>query len=104
MLKAMPISYEFLRAVLALIGVACAFMAGRTLVAVRRGWQKLSRLYGWILRAVVCLAAIVFRFPVDAMAAFTWTLAALLFALGYLQALKQKPPEDLTKDIFPHNE
>jgi hypothetical protein len=98
----MPFSYEFLRGVLALIGVGCAYMAGRTLVAVRRGWQKLSRLYGWIIRSVVCLAAIVFRHPVDLMAIFTWTVAALVFALGYLQALSHKPPEDLSKDIFPH--
>ncbi|MDE3166424.1 MAG: hypothetical protein KGN36_11520 [Acidobacteriota bacterium] len=98
----MPTSHEFLRGVLALIGVACAYMAGRTLVAVRRGWQKLSRLYGWLLRSAVCLAAIVFRFPVDAMAFLAWSLAALLFALGYLQALRHKPPEDLSANIFPH--
>ncbi|MBS1854140.1 MAG: hypothetical protein JST11_02150 [Acidobacteria bacterium] len=97
----MPSSYEFLRAVLALMGVACAYLAGRTLAGVRRGWQKLSRLYGWILRSVVCLAAIVFRFPVDVMAMLTWSVAVLLFALGYLQALSRKPPEDLSKDIFP---
>ena len=63
--NAMTVSFEFLRGVLGVIGVACAFMAGRSLVAVRKGWQKLGTLYGWIIRAVVCLSAIIFRHPVD---------------------------------------
>ena len=49
-------------------------------MAVRKGWQKLSHLYGWILRAIVCLAAIVFRHPVDAIAVAIWALAALAFS------------------------
>ena len=98
----MPVSYEFLRGVLGIIGLGCAYMAGRSVVAVRKGWQKLSHLYGWILRAIVCLAAIVFRHPVDAIAVAIWALAALAFAAGYWQMLHHKPPEDLSHDIFPH--
>jgi hypothetical protein len=98
----MPVSFEFLRGVLGIIGVACAYMAGRSLLAVRRGWHKLSTLYGWILRAAVCLAAIVFRYPVDGIAMMVWALAALTFAAGYWQAMHRKPPEDLSREIFPH--
>jgi len=98
----MPASFEFLRGVLGVIGLGCAFMAGRSLAAVHKGWQKPPRLYGWIIRAVVCLAAIVFRHPVDLIAMVLWGLAAVLFGVGYMQSLHRKPPEDLSRDIFPH--
>jgi hypothetical protein len=98
----MPVSFEFLRGVLGIIGLACGYMAGRSLLAVRRGWHKLSTLYGWILRAVVCLGAIVFRYPVDSVAITIWALSALAFGAGYWQAMHRKPPEDLSQDIFPH--
>ena len=97
------VSFELLRVVLAIIGVACAWMAGRSLAAVRKGWQKPSKLYGWVIRAVVCVTAIVFRHSVDGMALAAWALAALAFGLGYYMALHQKPPEDLSHDIVPHD-
>ena len=97
----MPVSFEFLRGVLGVIGVGCAFMTGRSAVAARKGWQKLSTLYGWILRTVVCLGAIVFRHPVDNVAIVLWALAAAMFAVGYWQTTHRKPPEDLTRQIFP---
>ena len=97
----MPVSFEFLRGVLGVIGVACAFMAGRALVVVRKGWQKPGALYGWIIRSVVCLAAIVFRHPVDTIALILWFLAAACFATGIWQTSHRKPPEDLTRQIFP---
>ena len=97
----MPVSFEFLRGVLGVIGVACAFMAGRSLVAVRKGWQKLGTLYGWIIRAAVCLSAIIFRHPVDNTAIVLWVLAALLFGVAMYQTSHRKPPEDLTRQIFP---
>ena len=102
MLKAMPVSFEFLRGTLGVIGLGCAYMAGRSAVAVRKGWQKLSTLYGWLIRAFVCLAAIVFRHTIDTMAMAVWGLAAAAFAVAYWQTMHQKPPEDLSRDIFPH--
>lgn len=99
----MAVSFELLRAVLAVIGVACAAMAGRSLLAVRRGWQKPPRLYGWVIRALVCVTAIVFRHSVDTLAMAAWALAAAAFAAGYWAALHQKPPEDLSHDIVPHD-
>jgi len=98
----MPVSFEFLRGVLGIIGLACAYMAGRSLAAVYKRGQKASRLYGWIVRAVLCLTAIVFRHPVDVIAMALWGCAAAAFGAGYMQALHQKPPEDLSHDIFPH--
>src|SRR5437879_171521 len=98
----MPVSFEFLRGVLGIIGVACAYMAGRSLLSVRRGWHKLSTLYAWILRALVCLAAIVFRYPVDGIEVIVWTLAALTFAEGYWQVMHSKSHEDLSREIVPH--
>src|SRR4051794_40803705 len=98
----MPVSYEFLRGVLGIIGLGCAYMAGRSLLAVRRRWHKLSTLYAWILRAFVCLGAIVFRHPMDKIAIVIWLLAVVAFGAAYWQAMHQRPPEDLSRDIFPH--
>jgi hypothetical protein len=97
----MAVSFEFLRGVLGVIGVACAFMAGRSLVAVRKGWQKPSTLYGWMIRAAVCLSAIIFRHPVDNTAFVLWTMAAAVFAVAIWQTSHRKPPEDLSRQIFP---
>jgi len=98
----MAVSFEFLRVVLAVIGLGCAYMAGRSLAAVRRGWHKVSRLYGWIIRASVCLVAIVFRHSVDTIAMIVWALAAFAFGAAYWMETHRKPPEDLSHDIFPH--
>ena len=54
----MPVSTEFMRGVIGLIGIGCAYMVGRSVVAVRKGWHKPSRLYGWLIRTAVCLAAV----------------------------------------------
>jgi hypothetical protein len=97
----MPVSFEFLRGVLGVIGLACAYMAGRSLVAVRKGWQRISALYGWILRALLCLGAIAFRHSIDNMALTVWTVSGVAFALAVWQTSHQKPPEDLTHQIFP---
>ena len=97
----MPESMEFLRGVLGVIALGCAYMAGRSLVAVRKGWQKISRLYGWVIRMTVCLAAVAFRHSLDTVDIVIWVLAGVAFAGGYWSASHQKPPEDLTREIFP---
>ena len=97
----MPGSFEFLRGILGVIGLACAYMAGRSLVAVRKGWQRAGALYGWIIRATVCLFAIAFRHPVDTVALVLWAMAAAAFALAAWRAAHRAPPEDLTRQIFP---
>ncbi|HXS97530.1 MAG TPA: hypothetical protein VN736_23185 [Candidatus Limnocylindrales bacterium] len=100
----MPASFEFLRGVLGVIGIGCSFMAGRAMIAVRRGWMKLPRMYGWIIRAVICLAAVAFRHAVDTEDYAMWGLAVAAFALGAWGASRVKPQEDLTSTIFPDRE
>jgi hypothetical protein len=97
----MAVSMEFLRGLLGFLGMGAAFMTGRSAVAVRRGWQKPSRLYGWAIRTAVCVVAVAFRNRVDTVDLIVWGLAALALAGGVLSVLRQKPPEDLTRQIFP---
>jgi hypothetical protein len=92
---------EFLRGVLGLLGLACAYMVGRTLVGVRKGQLKLSRVYGWLFRTILCMLALSFRHPVDGLSLIIWIFALVAFAAGFRQASHQKPPEDLTHEIFP---
>jgi hypothetical protein len=100
----MPVSMEFLRGVLGLIGIACAYMLGRSIAAVRRGWQKPTRVYGWIIRAVLCLGAITIRFGIDTTALIIWLLAAVAFAVALWDASREKKQEDLTQTIFPEDQ
>lgn len=95
----MPI--EFFRGMIGIIGVGCAGMLARTLVAVRNGRLKSSRITGWAVRTVLCLAAVAIRHPVDRVDLIVWTLSAAAFAIGWRTAAHEKPPEDLTHQIFP---
>ena len=101
MFRLMPVSMEFLRGVLGLIGVGCAYMTGRSAAALRKGWEKKSRLYGWIVRTAACLVAMAIRHPVDIAEVAVWVLAAAACALAYRSASRERPPEDLTGAIFP---
>ncbi len=92
---------EFLRGVLGLLAVACAYMTGRTAAAIRKGWQKPTRLYGWVIRTVLCLAAVAFRFPFDAVDLLVWALSAVALTFAFLGTSRQKPQDDLTRTIFP---
>ena len=97
----MPVSFEFLRGALGVIGIGCAFMTGRTIGAIRKGWMKPTRISAWLLRDFVCLAALVIRHPLDGVAIVVWTLAVLALAGGWIVVARQQPPEDLTHQIFP---
>ena len=96
MLRAMPVSFEFLRGTLAIIGLGCAYMAGRSFASVRKGWHKISTFYGWLIRAFVCLTAIVFRHSMDNVAIASWCLSVVAFGIAWWQTMHRKPPEDLT--------
>jgi len=97
----MDVPIEFLRGVLGLLGMACAYMAGRASAAVRRGWQKPSRLYGWIIRTVLCLSAVAFRHWLDIVDVIIWALAAVAFSAAFWDTSREKKQEDLTQTIFP---
>ena len=92
---------EFLRGVLGILGVGCAYMTGRSFVAVRKGWHKISRLYGWIIRTILCLLAMAFRFPIDFVDMLMLTLAAVAFAIAAWEHLSREAsggshPHDLS--------
>ena len=97
----MPVSLEFLRGVLGVLCVFFGHMAGRSAGAVRKGRQKVSRLYGWVLRTVLCAVILIFRHEIDGVAIGVWALTALAFAAGMWDVTRQKPQEDLTHEIFP---
>jgi hypothetical protein len=97
----MPVSLDFLRGMLGVLCIFFAHMAGRSAESVRKGRQKVSRLYGWLLRTLVCAAILVFRHTVDNVAIGVWALSAIAFAAGMLVTSRQKPAEDLTHEIFP---
>jgi hypothetical protein len=97
----MNVPMEFLRGVLGLLGIACAYMAGRTAAAVRKGWHKPSRLYGWIIRTVLCLTAVAFRYSLDMVDVMVWALAAVAFTFAFWGTSRDKKQEDLTHTIFP---
>ena len=93
---------EFLRGLLGFLGMAAAFMTGRSAVAVRKGWQKPSRLYGWAIRTLVCVVAVAFRHPLDTVDLMVWALGAVAFAGGMRSVLRQKAQEELPPRIFPN--
>ena len=102
-LKVMPVSLEFMRGILGFIGIGCAFMMGRSIVAVRRGWQKQSTLVGWAVRVILCVAAVFFRHSIDSPDIAVGVLVIAACAFGAYQTASQKKEEDLTKEIFPED-
>src|SRR5262245_15812514 len=97
----MPVPTEFLRGMFGILCIFFAHMAGRSVATVRQGRGKLSRMYGWILRAVVCAALLIFRQQIDGLVISVWAISAVSFGVGMWLVLNQKPPEDLTHQIFP---
>ncbi len=87
-----------------IIGIGCAHVLARVLVGVRKGRAKQSRLYGWILRTLICLGAVALRHSLDITDLVIWGLAAVAFAAGWWDASRQRPVEDLTQQIFPADE
>ncbi len=97
----MAVPIEFLRGVLGVICIGCAYMTGRTFGAVRKGWSKPSKLYAWIIRTTVCLVAVAFRHPLDIVDIVIWALAAAAFSAALWDVSREKKTEDLTHTIFP---
>ena len=94
---------ELLRGLLGLIGIGSALMAGRTMAAVRQGLLKPGRHYAWMVRAVVCLAALAFRHSLDALMIAAWALSVAAFTGGWWQASHRHAPEDLSREIVPRD-
>jgi hypothetical protein len=92
---------DFIRGVLGLLCLFFGHMGGRAAAAVGKGRIRAPRLYTWIIRMVVCSAALTIRHPIDNLVIAIWVLEVVAFAAGYYLVLHQKPPEDLTHEIFP---
>jgi hypothetical protein len=92
---------EFLRGVLGLLCLFFGHMGGRAAGAVTKGRARVTRLYSWIIRMVLASWAVAFRHDLDGVIIGVWVLELAAFAAGYWMVLHQKPPEDLTHEIFP---
>ncbi len=92
---------EFLRGVLGLIAIGCAFMVGRSVAGVRKGNVKRSRLYAWTIRGSACLVAMSLRHPIVVVDIVVWALVIVAAALGYWSSTRIRKEEDLTHTIFP---
>ena len=100
----MSASLELLRVLLGLIGVGCALLLGRSGALARQGRMKKSTLYGWTVRSLACMVAVIFRHAPDAIAVAAWSLGAAAFAFGWWHASRPREEEDLTSVIFPDDE
>lgn len=94
--------FLILRIVLGLMCVAFAYLLGRALArrghVARRGLGPAS----WAVRTLLAGGAITWRAGIDALAAGVYALAAVAAGTGfYLARRPRKPPEDLTKQMFP---
>jgi hypothetical protein len=97
----MPLSLEFLRGVRGVLGIFFAHLAGRSGAQVRKGQQKLTRFYAWLIRAAACLVVVSIRHELGVLDVAIWALTAAAFGLGWWDAARARPPEDLTHQIFP---
>ena len=99
----MPVPLEFLRGALGVLCVFFAYMTGRSAVAVQRGRQKVSYLYRWLIRALICGIVLSLRHPVDSIDLGVWTISLAVFGLGWWGASHERQPEDLSHEMFPKN-
>ena len=97
----MPVSFEFLRGMLGLIGLGCAYMAGRSLAAVYREEKPVPALRmdypSGALPDGDCVPPPGRRDRDGVVGTRGRSLRC-----GYMHTLHRKPPEDLTDEIFPH--
>jgi hypothetical protein len=99
----MAVPIDFLRGLIGVIGIGCAYMLARAIVGVRTGQARVSRVYGWVIRLTLCLAAVWYpeRGSVDTADVAIWLLAVAAFAVAYWEASRVKKEEDLAHEIFP---
>ena len=101
MVRLMDVSLEFLRGVLGVLGIYFAHLAGRSGAQVRKGAQKPARFYGWLVRAAACVVVLSIRHPLGALDYAIWAICAAAFGLGWWGAMRARPEEDLTHEMFP---
>lgn len=95
------IPLELLRGILLVLCLFFAYQFGRSVVRAQRG-ERGSSAYGWAIRTALTGAALAWRHALDATVIGAWALAGVAFALGIWMGMRpRKPPEDLSKEIFP---
>ena len=77
----MPVSIEFLRGVLGVLGVLFAHFLGRTIVKVQKGKARKRALYTWALRFILSVVAVCYL-AVDRLAIIVLVLDAVAFGSG----------------------
>jgi hypothetical protein len=92
---------DFIRGVLAFLCLFFGHMGGRSAALVVKGRQKPTRLYTWILRMLACSWGLTIRHPIDTLVLGVWGLELIVFGIGYWMVQHAKPPEDLTRELFP---
>jgi hypothetical protein len=95
-----------MRGFVGVIGIGCAYMLGRNVVFLRQGRVKVSRVYAWAIRTLLCLLAAWFpaRPDVDTSDLVVWSLSAAAFAVAYWDTSRTKKQEEVKLDIFPDSE
>lgn len=95
-----------MRGIIGAIGIGCAYMLARSVVSLRKGQVKISRMYAWLLRTIVCLLGVWYpaRPDTDTSDLVIWSLAAVAFGAGYWDASRVRKEEDLTHQIFPDSD
>lgn len=92
---------EFIRGVLGLLCLFFGYMGGRAAAAMAKGRTPGRRLFTWIARMLICSVGMVLRSQIDTIAIAVWVAEIGVFVLGYWMVQNEKPPEDLTHEIFP---
>jgi len=98
-IESMPIPLDVLRVVLGLLGLFFAHFLGRSIVRVQRGRPARS-LYGWLIRTLICCAAVLWRRGLDGISIAVFTLSAASLVIGAWDEQRPKKQDDLTKEIF----
>ncbi len=103
-MQAVPLG--FMRGFVGVLGIGCAYMLGRTVVFLRQGRVRISRVYAWAIRTLLCLLAAWFpaRPDIDASDLVVWLLAAVAFAVAWWDASRLKKQEEVKLEIFPESD
>ncbi len=103
-MQAVPLG--FMRGFVGVIGVGCAYMLGRTVLFFRQGRVRISRVYAWAIRTILCLLAVWYpgRPDLDTSDLVVWLLVAVAFGLAYWDASRVKKQEEVKLEIFPDDD
>ncbi len=87
-MQAVPLG--FMRGFVGVIGVGCAYMLGRAVAFLRQGRVRVSRVYAWAIRTILCLLAAWYpaRPDIDTSDLVVWSLTVVAFALAYWDATR----------------